>query len=67
VARLSIPHSQCSTGPHVSISAGVAAIHQGEAMTPQHLIETADKALYEAKRAGRNRVVLQEAPTTHAA
>ena len=67
VARLSIPHSQYSTGPHVSISAGVAAIHQGEAMTPQHLIETADKALYEAKRAGRNRVILQEAPTTHAA
>mgnify|MGYP000892032070 CR=1 FL=1 len=24
-------------------------------------------ALYEAKRAGRNRVILQEAPTTHAA
>lgn len=61
VARLSIPHRQCSTGPHVSISAGIAAIHQSEAMTAQRMIEAADKALYEAKKAGRNRVVLQDA------
>lgn len=55
VARLSIPNSQCSTGPHLSIRTGIAAICQGEAMTAQRMIETADKALYEAKKAGRNR------------
>lgn len=64
VVQLSIPHSRCSTGPHVSISAGIATLHPGETMTPQCMIETADKALYEAKKTGRNRVVLQDIPST---
>jgi two-component system cell cycle response regulator len=40
----------------VTISIGVAEM-QGEADTPEALIKRADEALYEAKAAGRNRVV----------
>ena len=38
---------------HITISVGVSAI-PGDATTVESLIETADRALYEAKRRGRN-------------
>lgn len=41
---------------HITISAGVAVFPQNGAM-PEPLILAADKALYQAKAAGRNRVV----------
>jgi diguanylate cyclase (GGDEF)-like protein len=40
----------------LSVSAGVSSLTQ--ATTGEQLIEHADSALYEAKRAGRNRTVL---------
>jgi diguanylate cyclase (GGDEF)-like protein len=40
----------------VSMSAGIALCSQDEAL--KHVFERADKALYEAKRNGRNRVVV---------
>jgi diguanylate cyclase (GGDEF)-like protein len=39
----------------VTISVGAASV-AGEAVTPNELLERADQKLYEAKRAGRNRV-----------
>ena len=39
---------------HVTVSVGVAELRDDD--TPGSLIERADGALYEAKRAGRNRV-----------
>jgi diguanylate cyclase (GGDEF)-like protein len=40
----------------VTISIGVAAGIPGDVSTLETLLSAADKALYEAKRAGRNRV-----------
>jgi two-component system cell cycle response regulator len=49
VARLNI------SGLTLTISAGLAALDERD-QTLAHLLERADKALYEAKTAGRNRV-----------
>jgi diguanylate cyclase (GGDEF)-like protein/PAS domain S-box-containing protein len=43
-------------GLRVTTSIGVAGIRESGARAPMQLIERADAALYEAKRAGRNRV-----------
>lgn len=47
-------------GLPLSVSVGVACCAPGESWTPERILERADRALYEAKRAGRNRVVLDQ-------
>lgn len=44
-------------GLQVTVSIGVAGISETGTTSPESLIERADDALYEAKRAGRNQVV----------
>jgi two-component system cell cycle response regulator len=48
-----------TTYGEVTISLGVALYPQ-DGRTAEHLLRTADEALYRAKHAGRNQVVLAE-------
>ncbi|MDF1566366.1 MAG: GGDEF domain-containing protein [Deltaproteobacteria bacterium] len=48
-------------GEAVTISAGIAVCDQ-QVRSSRELLENADRALYSAKRRGKNRVVLDEAP-----
>lgn len=57
VAALKIPHECSSTGPFVSLSCGVSILLLNADMSAQKLIVAADECLYQAKGAGRNRVV----------
>lgn len=59
VANLQIPHASSTVGPYLTVSAGVATLYDTSA-SMLDLIKRADRALYRAKQAGRNRVVVYE-------
>ncbi len=56
VVGLGIEHASSSAGSTVSISVGAACVRPGEGESAASLQAAADKALYRAKREGRNRV-----------
>ena len=55
VAELGIPHSKSDTAPIVTISIGLAQFNPSQVDKFDTLFDQADKALYRAKSAGRNR------------
>ena len=55
IEELKIEHKTSPVHPHVTISLGVSTYYAGE-ISYKTLIEDTDKALYRAKRNGRNRV-----------
>lgn len=57
VEQLAIPHVAATAAPHVTISLGVACHDPRDGYPGTHeLLELADRALYAAKRGGRNQV-----------
>jgi diguanylate cyclase (GGDEF)-like protein len=57
IETLQLPHLASSVAPFLTVSIGIATATIGGWMTPDALVDAADKALYTAKRSGRNRVV----------
>lgn len=60
VRELRIPHEDSDVNDHVTISIGAATMMPGGSAGWDQLVERADKALYQAKQQGRDRVVFFE-------
>lgn len=55
---LEIPHPHSPVSVHMTISVGVSSLIPHKNCSPKTLIRMVDNALYQAKKLGRDRVVL---------
>ena len=58
VHKAAIPHESSSVAPILTLSVGVSGCLPTADQYPETLIEGADEAMYDAKRSGRDRVVV---------
>jgi diguanylate cyclase (GGDEF)-like protein len=61
VRELEIPHSTSPVAPIVTISIGVASVIPNQELKASQVVDMADKALYQAKQAGRNQSAISTA------
>ncbi|MDY6991083.1 MAG: diguanylate cyclase, partial [Pseudomonadota bacterium] len=59
VKLLKIPHRYSTVTEYVTLSMGVSSVIPQRHLSPRSLVNAADKALYEAKAQGRNRIILK--------
>ena len=59
VKKLAIPHRESPVSDYVSLSLGVSCAIPQPKYTKKQLLVTADKALYQAKKQGRDRAILE--------
>jgi len=67
VEDLAIPHPGIDERKFVTISAGIPTLHPSDVHDLTGFLERADAALYRAKAAGRNRVMVAEEAGTGSA
>jgi diguanylate cyclase (GGDEF)-like protein len=60
VRGLKIPHKRSQVSEYVTLSMGLSMFVPPQELSPQELIHSADRALYEAKQQGRDRTVISE-------
>lgn len=58
--QLNLPHSASTAASYVTISGGVASIIPKRSDTIEALVASADRALYEAKKSGRNCIKVEK-------
>nr|WP_320050315.1 diguanylate cyclase [uncultured Desulfuromonas sp.] len=56
VDKLGLQHAFSSTTDHITVSVGITSLRKQDRINRMELINLADKALYEAKAAGRNSI-----------
>ena len=58
VGALKLRHPESDISPYVTVSLGCATARTGELDDPYRLVDPADRALYDAKRAGRSQLMV---------
>lgn len=64
IRQLQLPHEESPVASTVTISAGIACVIPNQSLSPSQVVAMADKALYEAKQAGRNQSAVAAPPTS---
>lgn len=57
IEELNVAHGQSSVAPYVTVSIGMSSVVPNGSISPDYLLDCADKGLYIAKEHGRNRVI----------
>lgn len=65
VAALQLPHEVSPTRPFATVSIGASTCLQTQGFSLKQLVRSADKALYQAKRKGRNQLITTEITGYH--
>lgn len=56
IEAMQLPHPMSDVSEYVTVSIGICTAQVCPLFTPEHMLELADQALYQAKAEGRNRV-----------